>query len=147
MQSSKLIFLPTCNDRLPSIQFLMALAAQSPAQAKIVTCHGKDIRTPYGQAYRTKNSSLRISDPRFGPACWPSGLSSLVGWYDHCFPAEEVESAHWAAREVSVQKTDCRSVCFNTNGFCIAAEGQLGILESRFEFGIVVQSGYCHVVP
>ena len=59
---------------------------------------------PYGQAYRTKNSCLRISDPRFGPACWPSGLSSLVGWYDRCFPAEEVESAHWAARGVSVQK-------------------------------------------
>ena len=102
---------------------------------------------PYGQAYRTKNSSLQISDPRFGPAYWPSGLSSLVGWYDRCFPAEEVESAHWAAREVSMQKIDCRSVCFNTNGFHVAAEGQLGVLESRFEFGIIAQSGYCHVVP
>ena len=102
---------------------------------------------PYGQAYRTKNSCLRISDPRFGPACWPSGLSSLVGWYDRCFPAEEVESAHWAARGVSVQEIDCRLTCFNTNGFHVAAEGQLGVLESRFEFGIVAQSGYCHGVP
>ena len=44
---------------------------------------------------------------------------------------------HWAAREVSVWEIDCRSVCFNANSFHIAAEGQLGILESRFEFGIV----------
>ena len=102
---------------------------------------------PYGQAYHTKNSSLRISDPRFGPAYWPSGLSSLVGWYDLFFPAEEVESAHWAAREVSVQEIDCHSTCFNANGFRIAAEGQLGVQGSRFEFGIVVQSGYYHVVP
>ena len=102
---------------------------------------------PYGQACRTKNSSLRISDPRFGPACWPSGLSSLVGWYYRCFPAEEVESAHWAAREVSVQKIDCHSVCFSANSFHVAAEGQLGILESRSEFGIDAQSGYCHAVP
>ena len=102
---------------------------------------------PYGQAYRTKNSCLQISDPRFGPAYWPSGLSSLVGWYDRCFPAEEVESAHWAAREVSVPKIDCRSVCFNANNFHVAAKGQLGILESRFEFGIFAQSGYCHVIP
>ena len=102
---------------------------------------------PYGQAYRTKNSCLQTSDPRFGPACWPSGLSSLVGWYDRCFPAEEVESAHWAAGEVSVQEIDCRSTCFNANWVHVAAEGQLGILESRFEFGIVAQSGYCHGVP
>jgi len=102
---------------------------------------------PYGQAYRTKNSCLQISDPRFGPACWPSGLSLLVGWYDRCFPAEEVESAHWAAREVSVQKIDCCLVSFYANGFHVAAEGQLGILESRFKFGIIAQSGYCHVVP
>ena len=116
-------------------------------QAKIVTCHGKDIPTPYGQAYHTKNSSLRISDPGFGPAYWPSSLSLLVGWYDRCFPAEEVESAHWGAGEVSVQEIDCRSTCFNTNGFHVAAEGQLGILESRFEFGIIAQSGYCHGAP
>ena len=45
-----------------------------------------------------------------------------------------------------MQKIDCRSVYFNANGFHVAAQGQLGILESRFEFGIVVQSGYCHVV-
>ena len=102
---------------------------------------------PYGQAYRTKNSCLRISDPHFGPACWPSGLSSLVGWYDCCFPAEEVESAHWAARGVSVQKIDCRLVCSNANGFHVAAEGQLGVLESRFEFGIIAQSGYYHGAP
>ena len=54
---------------------------------------------------------------------------------------------HWAAREVSVQKIDCRLVCFNANSFHVTAEGQLGILESRFEFGIVAQSGYCHVIP
>ena len=82
---------------------------------------------PYGQAYHTKNNSLRISDPHFGPAYWSSGLSSLVGWYDRCFPAEEVESAHWAAREVSVQEIDCRLACFNANGFHVVAEGQLGI--------------------
>ena len=102
---------------------------------------------PYGQAYRTESNSLRIFDPRFGPAGWPNGLSSLVGWYDRCFPAEEVESAHWAAVGVSVQEIDCRLVCFNANGFHVAAEGQLGVLESRFEFGIIAQSGYCHVVP
>ena len=107
----------------PALSFLMGLAAQLPVQAKIATCHGKDIPMPYGQAYRTKNSCLRISDPRFGPACWPSGLSSLVGWYDRCFPAEEVDSAHWAARKVSMQKTDCRLHSFNANGFHVAAEG------------------------
>ena len=80
---------------------------------------------PYGQAYRTKNSCLRISDPRFGPACWPSGLSSLVGWYDRCFPAEEVESAHWFAGEVSVQEIDCRLTCFNANGFTSLLRGSL----------------------
>ena len=62
-------------------------------------------------------------------------------------PAEEVDSARWAAREVSVQKIDCRLVGFNANGFHVAAEGKLGILESRFEFGIVAQSGYCHAIP
>ena len=46
-----------------------------------------------------------------------------------------------------MQKIDCRSACFNANGFPVAAEGQLGIQGSRFEFGIVAQSGYCHVVP
>ena len=46
-----------------------------------------------------------------------------------------------------MQKTDCRLVGFNANGFHVAAKGQLGILESRFEFGTVVQSGYCHAVP
>ena len=131
----------------PALSFLTGLAAQLPVQAKIVTSHGKDIPTPYGQAYRTKNSSLQISDPRFGPAYWPSGLSLLVGWYDRCFPAEEVESAHWAARGVSVQEIDCCSVCLNANGFHVAAEGQLGVQGSRFEFGIVAQSGYCHVIP
>ena len=53
---------------------------------------------------------------------------------------------HWAAREVSVQKIVCHLVCFNTNGFHVAAEGQPGILESRFEFSIIAQSEYCHVV-
>ena len=131
----------------PALSFFMGLAAQLPVQAKIATCHGKDIPMPYGQAYRTKNSCLRISDPRFGPACWPSGLSSLVGWYDRCFPAEEVESAHWAARGVSVQEIDCRLTWFNANGFHVAAEGQLGVLESRFGVGIVTQGGYCHGAP
>ena len=46
-----------------------------------------------------------------------------------------------------MQKNDCRLVCFNANGFHIAAEGQLGILESTFEFGIIAQSEYYHVVP
>ena len=51
MQSSKLIFLPTCNDRLLNTQFLtVVVAAQKPAQAKTVTCHGKDIPMRYGQA-------------------------------------------------------------------------------------------------
>ena len=54
---------------------------------------------------------------------------------------------HWAAMEVSVQKFDCHLVCFNANGFHIAAKGQLGILELRFEVGTIVQSGYCHAVP
>ena len=45
-----------------------------------------------------------------------------------------------------MQKIDCRLVCFNGNGFHVAAEGQLGILESKFEFGIVAQSEYCHVI-
>ena len=131
----------------PMLSFLMALAAQTPAQAKIVTCHGKDIPTPYGQAYRTKNSCLRISDPRFGPACWPSGLSSLVGWYDRCFPAEEVESAHWAARGVNVQGSYCRSTCYYANGFHVAATVQLGVQGSKLEVGTAVQNGYCHVAP
>ena len=61
----------------PTLSFLTALAAQSPVQTKIVTCHGKDIPTPYGQAYRTKNSCLRISDPRFGPAV---GLAVCPRW-------------------------------------------------------------------
>ena len=46
-----------------------------------------------------------------------------------------------------MQEIGCRLVCFNANGFHVAAEGQLGILESRFEFGIVAQSGYYHGVP
>ena len=46
-----------------------------------------------------------------------------------------------------MQKIDCRSVCFNANGFHVITEGQLGILGLRFEFGIAVQSGYCHFVP
>ena len=54
---------------------------------------------------------------------------------------------HWAAREVSVQKTDCHLVYYNANGFHITAEEQLGILESRFEFGMVAQSGYCYGIP
>ena len=45
-----------------------------------------------------------------------------------------------------MQKTDCRLVSFNANGFYIAAKGQLGILELRLEFGAIVQSGYCHTV-
>ena len=45
-----------------------------------------------------------------------------------------------------MQKIDCHLVCFNANGFHVAAEGQLGVLESRFEFGIIAQSGYCHVI-
>ena len=46
-----------------------------------------------------------------------------------------------------MQEIDCRLTCFNANGFHVAAEGQLGILVLRFEFGIIAQSGYCHVVP
>ena len=46
-----------------------------------------------------------------------------------------------------MRKADCRLVGFNTNNFQIAAEGQLAVLESRFQFGTVVQSGYCHTVP
>ena len=46
-----------------------------------------------------------------------------------------------------MQKIDCRSACFNANGFHIAAEGQLGVLDLRFEFGIIAQSGYYHVIP
>ena len=46
-----------------------------------------------------------------------------------------------------MQEIDCRSVCFNANSFHVTAEGQLGILELRFAFGIVAQSGYCHGVP
>ena len=48
---------------------------------------------------------------------------------------------------MSMQKIDSRVVCFSANGFHVAAEGQLGVLESRVEFGIIAQSGYCHVVP
>ena len=54
---------------------------------------------------------------------------------------------HWAARGVSVQKIDCHLIGFNANGFHVAAEGQLGVLVMRCEFGIVAQSGYCHVIP
>ena len=46
-----------------------------------------------------------------------------------------------------MQKIDCRSVCFNANGFHVAAEGQLGILETNFEVGTITQSGYYHDVP
>ena len=46
-----------------------------------------------------------------------------------------------------MQKIDCHSVCFNANGFHIAAEGQLGVLGTRFEVAIIAQSGYCHAVP
>ena len=115
--------------------------------AKIITCHEKDNPTPYGQAYRTKNSCLRTSDPRFGPAYWPSSLSSLVGWTSRCFPAEEVESAHWAARGVSVQEDECRSTCFNANGFHVAAAVQLGIQGLVAEYDTIAQSGYYRVIP
>ena len=65
----------------PILSFFIAVfAAQKPALAKIVTCHGKDFLMPYGQAYRIKSNSLRIIGPLFGPTCWPNGLSSLVGW-------------------------------------------------------------------
>ena len=65
----------------PTLSFLTpVLAAQVPVQAKIVTCNGRDIPMPYGQAYRIKSNSLRIIDPRFGPACWPNSLSFLTGW-------------------------------------------------------------------
>ena len=57
-----------------------------------------------------------------------------------------MDPAHWTAREVSVQEIDCRLNGFNANGFHIAAEGQLGILESRFEFGIIAQGGYYHAI-
>ena len=46
-----------------------------------------------------------------------------------------------------MQEINCRSTCFNANGFHVTAEGQLGILESRFEFGIIAQGGYCHGNP
>ena len=63
----------------PTLRFLTAvLAAQKPAQAKIVTCHGKDSPTPYGQAYHIKSNSLRIFDPHFGSAGCLNGLSSLL---------------------------------------------------------------------
>ena len=78
----------------PTLSFLTAvLAAQKPAQAKIVTCHGKDILMPYGQIYSIKNSSLRISDPHFGPAGCHYGFSLPAGWQNHCCQAEEVDSA------------------------------------------------------
>ena len=81
--------------------FTAALAAQKPVQAMIVTCHGMDIPMTYGQIYCTKSSSLRIVDPHFGPASRHYGLSLLAGWQNHCCRAEEVDSAHLAAREVS----------------------------------------------
>ena len=65
----------------PMLSFLtVVLTAQKPVQAKTVTCHGRDIQTPYGQAYRTESNSLRIIDPRFGPAGCHYGLSLLAGW-------------------------------------------------------------------
>ena len=60
--------------------FTVVLAAQEPVQAKIVTCHGKDIPTPYGQAYRIKSSCPKIFNPRFGLVGCPNGLSLLTGW-------------------------------------------------------------------
>ena len=80
MQPGKFPYLHAATD-CPTLSFFTAvLAAQKPGQAKTVTCHGKDTPTPYLQAYHTRSNSLRIVDPHFGPASWPNGLSSLVGW-------------------------------------------------------------------
>ena len=106
-----------------------------------------DIPMPYGQDYRTKSSSPRIVDPCFGPAGHHYGWSLLAGWQNHCCQAEEVDSAHWAAREVSKQKMYYRLHGLNPNGFHIAAVGHLGIQEMNFEVGTIVQSGYCYGVP
>ena len=48
--------------------FTMACYAQVTVQVAITTCHGMDTLMPYGKAYRTKSSFLRIFDPHFGPA-------------------------------------------------------------------------------
>ena len=127
--------------------FIAALAAQKPVQATIGTCHGMDNPMPYGQAYRTKSSSPRIFDPHFCPASHHYGLSLLAGWQNCCCQAEEVDSAHWAAKGMSGQKKYCHLHGLKANGFHVAAEGALGIVESRFKFGIVAQSGYCHAIP
>ena len=92
-----------------------------------------DILTPFGQAYCTKSSFPKILDHCFGPAGCPNGLSLPDSWYNHCCPAEEVDSAQWAAREVSGQKTYCYLHHLNTNGFHVAAVGQVGVLETSFE--------------
>ena len=100
-----------------------------------------DIPTPYGQAYRTKSSSPRIVDPCFGPAGHHYGLSSLAGWQNHCYQAEDVDSAQWATREVSRHKKYCYLHGLNPNIFYVIAVGQLGIQETNFEVGTIVQSG------
>ena len=81
--------------------FTVVCSAQVTVQVMIATCHGMDTLKPYGQAYRIKSSSLRIFDPRFGPASRHYGLSLLVGWQNRCCQAEEVDSADWAAGDVS----------------------------------------------
>ena len=87
----------------PMLSFLTAvLAAQKPVQATIVTCHGMDTLMPYGQAYHTKCSFLRIIDLHFGPADQHYGLSLLAGWQNHYFQAEEVDFADCAAEDMSM---------------------------------------------
>ena len=127
--------------------FTAAHSTQKPVQVMIATYHRMDVLMPYGQAYRTKSSSLRILDPRFGPTGHHYSLSSLAGWQNHCCQAEEVDSAHWAAREVNGQKKYCHLHGLNANGFQVTAVGQLGIQEMNFEISTIVQSGCCHDIP
>ena len=122
--------------------FTVACFAEKPVQVTIVTCNRMDIPMPYGQAYRTKSSSLRIVDPRFGPAGCQYSFSLLSGWQNHCFRAEEVDSAHWAAGGVSGHKKYCHLHGLNANSFHIAAAKQLGIQETDSQDCTIVQSWY-----
>ena len=85
-----------------SVIFTASHSAQTAAQVTIATCHEMDIQMPYGQAYNTKTSSLRIYDHHFGPSGCHYVLTSQVGYLNHCCHAEMVDFVDCATSAVSV---------------------------------------------